>query len=89
MREADEKESSRVVAYTALETFCLELKFELSDQRQTVRSSKELMDRVQKCLNWLKVNKEASEASYWEKLKQLEGVSGRFVGDRNNNQLWY
>ena len=84
MRETDEKETKRVVARTALETFCQELKFGLS-WSQTDRKSQMLMDSAQDCLEWLKQNKGANEATIQRKLQQLERESGKAVGDLNNN----
>ena len=58
MREADEKETKRVLAFTALKTCCLEIKFELSEQLREDGDSQALMDKAVECLEWLTQNKE-------------------------------
>ena len=83
MREADQRETERVLARTALETFCRELKF-ASSWNPTESKSQMLMGKAQRGLVWLKQNKEASVNAYQLKLQHLERVSGK-VGTRNNN----
>ena len=84
MRETDEKETKRVVARTALETFCQEMKFAFSSNPADSRSQM-LLDRTQDCLDWLKQNKGATEDIYQLKLKHLEKASGKVVGLLNNS----
>ena len=82
MREADEKKAKRVVARTALETFCQELRFSFSSADS---KSQILMNQAQDCLIWLKQNREASEDTFQEKLAQLERDSGLTWGLLNNS----
>ena len=72
MREVDEKEAKRVKAYSDLETYCIEVKFQLSGQLTTDHYSQAVVEEAQECLDWLKVNREASEAVYTEKLRQMK-----------------
>ena len=78
MRETDEMETKRVVARTELETFCQEIKFGLLRKIETDSFSYDLevVDRAQECLDWVKINREASEATYRVRLRQIERVSG-------------
>ena len=86
MREADEKETKRVVARTALETFCIELRFGMS-WGQTDSKSQQLLDRAQDCLDWLKLNQEAREITYQQKLQHMQKESNQACrdADKNNN----
>ena len=80
MREADERETKRVLARTDLETFCRELMLAFSWNPTNTKSQK-LMDKVQGCLDWVKSNKDASEATYQRKLTHLERENGK-VGEK-------
>ena len=82
MREADEKIAKRVVARTALETFCQELRFSLSSPDC---KSQMLMNQAEACLDWLKQNRDASEDTFQGKLTQLERDSGLTSGMMNNS----
>ena len=84
LRKADEKETKRVLARTALETFSQELKFAFFGS-QTDSKSQLLMDMAQECLDWLKENKEASEVTYQQQLKDLERESGKVFGVQSNS----
>ena len=84
MREVDEKETSRVLAYSALEVFCLEMKYQLSGKLEMDDNTEVLMESAMECLDWLKDNKEAREAVYRGKLKQMEIESGKVVEVKDN-----
>ena len=77
MRESDEQEAKRVEVRTALETLCQEIKFASAfSGSPTDIKSQMLMDTANGCLAWLKQNKEADEATYQRRLKNLERESG-------------
>ena len=76
MRETDEMETKRVMARTELETFCQEIKFGLLRKTDSSSYDLEVVDRAQECLDWVKINREASEATYRMRLRQIERVSG-------------
>ena len=72
MRQVDVRESQRVLARSALEHFCLELRLWLNSQRQPDMNCEELLGEVGQHLDWIKLNQESSEVSYLNKLDKLK-----------------
>ena len=72
MRQVDLRESQRVLARSALEHFCLELRLWLASQRQPDMNCEELLGAVGEHLDWIKHNMESSEVSYLNKLDKLK-----------------
>ena len=72
MRQVDVRESQRVLARSALEHFCLELRPWLNSQRQPDLNCEELLGAVREHLDWIKHNQQSSEVSYLNKLDRLK-----------------
>ena len=66
------RESQRVLARSALEHFCLELKLSLRSQRQPDMNCDDLLGEVREHLDWIKHNQESSEVSFLNKLDKLK-----------------
>ena len=72
MRQVDVRESQRVLARSALEHFCLELKLSLRSQRQPDMNCEDLLGAVMEHLDWIRHNQQSSEVSYLNKLDKLK-----------------
>ena len=71
MRQMDDRESKRVLARSAVEFFCTELKLELSMQQPDLNSD-DLLAMVTENLQWLNNNPESCEMVYHNKLIKLK-----------------